>query len=194
MLREKAQLRSPLVRPVFLTTARLIPLKNLTSLIYAAEMLRTWNYQFEVWIVGDGPLRDELSQLRDALGLRGYVHLLPAVNYRSIGLIYSTADVFVMPSWNDYRSMAVLEAMQFGLPVIDSSGDGNAGDAVKSHVNGFTFEPGSVESLAHCMQAFILDDSLAATFGMASKQIIDSLAQPRPAEVVRTLLNRSRES
>ncbi len=142
------------VRPIFLYTGRLVELKNVTNILEAAAALRSDGLRFSVRIVGDGPSAAGLAARASELNLDDTVTFTRAVPYDAIGHLYGGCDVFVMPSLADYRSVAVLEAMRFAMPIIDSTGDGNAGDSVIHGLNGLLFDPRDVPALVWSMKQF----------------------------------------
>jgi glycosyltransferase involved in cell wall biosynthesis len=147
----------PTSRPLFLYVGQLIRRKNVCILIDAARALRARGLTFEIWIAGDGPERRELEVRAGALINDGVVRFLGPWAQTAVGALYEIADVFVMPSLRDHRSVAVLEALRFGKPVIDSARDGNARDLVRHGVTGFVFDPlqpASLEAvMAHSINA-----------------------------------------
>ncbi len=65
---------------------------------------------------GAGPMEAELRAQADALGIAGRVHWLG--ERRGVGAILRACDVFALPSRNEGMAVAMLEAMQAGLPVV----------------------------------------------------------------------------
>ena len=102
-------------------------------------------------LLGDGPLGADLCRLISDLKLHGHVHLPGFVQYRDLPAYYALADVFVHASTTEQWGLVVNEAMAAGLPVIVSNRCGCVPDLVAESKNGFTFDPGSVESLAKLM-------------------------------------------
>jgi glycosyltransferase involved in cell wall biosynthesis len=117
--------------------------------------LRSRDVDFELWIAGEGPRRDALEDAARPLIDDGFIRFLGAFDPNAIGVLYTAADVFVMPSFRDYRSVAVLEALRFGTPVIDSVRDGNVGDFVIDGVTGRVFDPAEQRSLVGALEAMI---------------------------------------
>jgi glycosyltransferase involved in cell wall biosynthesis len=102
-----------------------------------------------------------------------------------------------MPTRSDYRCMAVLEAMRFGKPVIDSLADGNAGDTVRDRYNGFLVGPDDPGQLVAAMRRFVDDPALAKEMGPRSKAIIADLtpagSASRLVELFTSLQEETRE-
>ncbi len=91
----------------------------------AAEAVRSLGGGAVLLAAGDGPERQALERLGDpAVRVLGFRPDVPR--------LLAAADAFVMPSEREGLSLAVLEAMGRGLPVVVSDGAGNpeaVGDA-----------------------------------------------------------------
>lgn len=118
-------------------------------------------------IVGMGSLRPLLESLCRDLGMRDRVVFHGAVSEEDLVAAYARADIFVMPGTAELQSLATLEAMASGLPVI-------AADAmalphlVTDDVNGFLVPPGDVDTMAQRMSRLVTDPALARRLGRAS--------------------------
>jgi glycosyltransferase involved in cell wall biosynthesis len=168
-------------RPVFLFVGQLIGRKNVRSLLEATRCLLDEGRTFTVWIAGDGPDREELERLVESTGMDGVVAFLGAISYRSIGHVYEASDIFVMPTFADVISVAVLEAIRFGKPVIGSKLGGFAGYVVLDGVNGLLFHPTNVAELAGHMRSFIDDPTLVRRMGRRSDERSAGLSHERSA-------------
>ena len=75
-------------------------------------------------------------------------HLLiePISNDRLLSLIYSAADVFVIPSLQDNFPNTIIESLACGTPVIGSN-VGGIEEAIKDGVNGFLFPKENIQTL-----------------------------------------------
>ena len=102
-------------------------------------------------LLGDGPLRSSIFDLRSSLGLDACVHLPGFKQYDELPTYYGLASAFVHASTTEQWGLVVNEAMASGLPVLVSNRCGCATDLVKDGVNGFTFDPFNVEQLAELM-------------------------------------------
>lgn len=88
-------------------------------------------------IAGEGILHNRLQALADDLGIADRVKLL---GYRDdIGALCETADIYVMPSFREGLSVALMEAMATGLPCIASKIRGNV-DLIDEN-GGALFDP-----------------------------------------------------
>jgi glycosyltransferase involved in cell wall biosynthesis len=111
-------------------TGRLDRNKGLRELVKAwAKIALRWPLA-RLWLVGEGPMRDELWELISDYDLR-YRVCLPGA-FDEVGDILAAADLFVLPSYEEGLSLALLEALAMGLPAVASDIPGNrlaAGDA-----------------------------------------------------------------
>jgi len=141
----------------FLASARFIPKKNLDTLIRAyseyrkhasASVLRPpTSGLWHLVILGDGPLRSDLSSLISDLGLQSSVTMPGFKQYNELPTYYGLAKAFVHASTTEQWGLVVNEAMASGLPVIVSNRCGCACDLVRDGINGFTFDPGDKTQL-----------------------------------------------
>lgn len=98
---------------------RLIPLKAHESLIRAFSSISKKHPEAQLAILGEGRERERLEGVIVDLNLIGKVHLL---GFKEDAMQYLKAfDVWAMPSRTEGLSLALLEGMCAGLPVIASS-------------------------------------------------------------------------
>jgi glycosyltransferase involved in cell wall biosynthesis len=74
--------------------------------------------------------------------------------------IYTSCDIFVLPTISDGFAITQLEALAYGLPVITTP---NCGRVVEDGVTGFIIPPRDPASLAIAIERFLKDRSLAAS-------------------------------
>ena len=103
---------------VFVTTGRLVPVKNLDRLINAfAELCHAFpNKTIELWIVGDGSSRQLLEDQGKSLGLIGKVRFWGFQS--NVQPFLEESDAFVLSSLSEGSSVSLAEAMMIGLPSI----------------------------------------------------------------------------
>ncbi len=131
-----------------LTIARLIPRKGVQYLIRSIpDVLAHAQRDFEVEIVGDGPMRDELVRLATELNISHKVRFVGTVPYEHLAQRYQEADIFVLSSLAEGMPLVVLEAMASGLPIVASRVQGIE-DLVAVEENGYLFTPKDWRALA----------------------------------------------
>lgn len=132
-----------------LAVGRLVPWKGFDVLVKSiACLIDNGPGEVLVLIVGEGKDRSRLEQLILELNLDRHVKLLGLRD--DIINLMKFSDVMVMPSHYEGLSLAMIEAMACGLPVIASNVPG-----LKDHIdhgrNGLLFPAKDYEKLASCI-------------------------------------------
>lgn len=132
----------------FLFIGRLVPEKNLDTLLFAFAALSCEQPGVELRIVGAGPLERALQKQASDLGISSRVEF---TGHRDdIEALVAQADYGVLPSRIEGLSNTLLECMASGLPMIASRVSGNE-DLVRTGQNGWLFEPFDRAGLAACL-------------------------------------------
>lgn len=156
----------------FLFLSNLLKSKGLFDLVEVAKELKDAGYDFRLDIVGNegdisGP---ELTGRVEALGLSGQVQY-HGPKYGNDKLPYfRKADAFVFPTRNDAFGLVLIEAMQFGLPVI-ASNEGAIPEIVGQGQSGFVYPKGDNLRLKEHMAALIGNPALAREMGKKGREI-----------------------
>ena len=116
---------------------------------------------------GRGQLEADLKQQVNRLGLDTRVHFLGL--RQDIPRILALLDVFVLPSLSEGLSMAILESMMAGKPVIATRVGGNP-EIVLDGETGFLVPPKDSHALAESLIALLKDRDLAIQFGEKGKR------------------------
>lgn len=146
-----------------LSVGRLADGKGFEDLLAALHRLES---SFSAYIVGDGPLREELEDDIDARGLSDQVHLL---GYRDdVASIMAACDVFVLPSYREGTPRVITEAMASGLPVVSTDIAGIPEQVVDGE-NGFLIAPGNIEGLTDRLEQLITSATIRERFGKVSQ-------------------------
>ena len=129
-----------------IAVGRLTYQKALEVLVRAvAELVKRGLEDLLVLIVGDGEERLRLEELILNLGVGRYVRLL-GLRHDVMGLM-KASDLFVLPSRYEGLSIAMIEAMACGLPIIASDSPGLK-DYIKNEQNGLLFPVEDHKTLA----------------------------------------------
>ena len=129
-----------------LFVGRLTSEKHIDTLLHAVTKLDP-ALDVTVDIVGGGDQRKALDALSAQLGLSDRVRFHGRVEEDELRSLYSRASVFAMPSIAELQSIATMEAMASGLPIV-------AADAlalphlVDVGANGWLFRPRDADDLA----------------------------------------------
>jgi glycosyltransferase involved in cell wall biosynthesis len=109
-------------------------------------------------VVGTGPQLQEVVALVSELGLDNSVRFHGKVPYHDIGAAYAACDIVVCPTLADYRSLAGIEAVNAGKPVLISVYDGARDELVAATSSAVEIDPVDVERLTEQLRALIVDD------------------------------------
>ena len=102
----------------FVSTGSLIRRKGFDVLIQAFEQAANNLPEWNLTIIGDGHERENLQTMIDKSGLSNRIKLVGRKNKNEIIQVLSTSSVFVLSSRAENFSVAVLEALAVGLPVV----------------------------------------------------------------------------
>jgi len=131
-------------RPVILCNARLEPVKNHPMLFRAFELVRR-KHDAVLWLVGEGPMRDQYAAELAAKGLASAVEFL---GYRyDVPALNAAADVAVLPSVKEGIPRALMEAMAVGVPVVATDVKGTR-EVVVDAQTGYLVQLNDAEALA----------------------------------------------
>lgn len=103
---------------VFITVGSLVYRKGFDMLIKAFSLAHLPLDKWELRIVGWGEEKDNLEKLINDTGLSANIKLLGKKDKKEIVEELSTSNVFVLPSRNENFSVAILEGLSMGLPVL----------------------------------------------------------------------------
>lgn len=131
---------------VFVTTCRLVPVKNLDTLIKVFSMIVEDNLDksLKLWIVGDGSERRSLESLVEDLEIEGNVVF--GGFKEDVVPFLEEADAFVLPSFSEGFSISLVEAMLCGLPCIVTN-QGGPKEIVEDGESGFLINPYEADDL-----------------------------------------------
>lgn len=125
--------------PSLLFVGRLIPIKNVETLLKAFKTVKLFRPQAQLVIAGGGPSEKKLRHLTRALELEA-VTFLGFVSQDELLELYSSADLLLLPTLYETFGVVVLEALSVGTPVIISENVGSR-DVIKEGVNGYVLPP-----------------------------------------------------
>jgi glycosyltransferase involved in cell wall biosynthesis len=165
-LLEMRGLRRPLT---FACVGRLIERKGQQHLLEAAAHLcrRGYGGRFRILLVGGGDNQPCLREqcVRDSL--QDLVAFAGVVAHEEMPQQYAAADVMVLPSYNEGMSVALLEALAAGLPVIVTE---TGGTAELVNGNGMIVPWAEPAALADAMETFLLEPAKHRHMGEQSLQ------------------------
>jgi len=155
--------------------ARLIERKGQQYLIQAAKQLLNEGIEVEIILVGTGDSMEDYRKLARDLNVLDRVRFEGYIPRDKIASCYQDAHVFALPSFNEGMSLAMLEAMASGLPLVVTRTGGNDCLA-KDGLNGYTFTWGDVDQLACNLKKLSQDRLLLQQMGFESRRRVEKFS------------------
>ncbi len=151
-------------QPVVLMTGRLEAAKRPEVLVRACALLRGEFPGLVCLVAGGGSRFEEVRALVRAQQAEGVVRLLG--HRHDVPELLRASDVFALCSWSEGLSIAVLEAMAAGLPVVASRVPGME-EVVVDGATGYLVEGGSPEACASALRSLLAAPEKALAMGQA---------------------------
>jgi glycosyltransferase involved in cell wall biosynthesis/protein-tyrosine-phosphatase len=156
--------------PLLGTVGRLSPVKGHADFLRAARLVLQAEPAARFLIVGDGPLRGELSDLAKQLQI---AHACRFVGARSdVYDLVGAMDVFVLPSLDEGIPMALLEAMALGRPVV-ATAVGGVPEVVADHAAGVLVPPRDAHALSEACLELVREPGWAETIGARARRLVE---------------------
>lgn len=153
---------------VILSVGELNANKNHATVLKALSSLDL-NYKYI--ICGQGDLRNYLEELASKLCISDKVVF---AGYRNdIDKILANTDIFCFPSIREGLSLALMEAVSFGVPCVVSKARGNS-DLVVDGLNGYVCDTMEPSEYAIAIQRLANDLQLRKQMGKNCKKIIQT--------------------
>jgi len=165
----RAQLGLDQSRPMLLFAGRLDPFKGPDLLLQAASLMAEKNAQIVIAggsLTGDADLQC-LQTLAQDLCLSERVHFLGARPREEMPLLYSAADVTVVPSYHESFGLAAVESLACGTPVVATRAGGLP--AVVCHNETGFLVPRSPGFFAAYADMLLSDTALSARMSAAAR-------------------------
>jgi glycosyltransferase involved in cell wall biosynthesis len=153
-------------RPIVLTPARLNEQKGHPVLLEAVAEVPDAVFV----LAGDGPERQALETLAEQLGVTDRVRFLG--HRTDIPQLLAAADVFALPSLYEGSSLAVLEAMAAGIPIV-SSAIGGTDELIEQGRSGLLVPAGDAKALAAALRRVLADRALWETFAARARERVE---------------------
>lgn len=124
-----------------------------------------------VLFIGDGDLREELQAQVKRLNLGDHIHFLG--NRCDVPQLLAASDLFVLPSLWEGLSVALLEAMATGLPIVATEVSGTV-QAMMPNETGILVPPGDSQRLAGAIEQLVSDRIRAQAMGAAARRRVEA--------------------
>lgn len=152
--------------------------KNHEMQLCAFAALQDKYPDYELVIYGDGELRTSIEEKAEELGIADRV-FLPGV-VPDVAAHIERASLFLLTSYSEGVSNALIEALALGLPVIATDvPSGGTEELMTDGENGLVIEVGDVEALTAAMDRLLGDKDYAERLGREAAKIQERLSPER---------------
>jgi glycosyltransferase involved in cell wall biosynthesis len=148
----------------------LYPVKGHIYLIQALPLILQECPKTVLLLVGRGESENVLKAEVSRLGVEDHVRFLGFRN--DISVLLGLMDVFVLPSLSEGLSMALLEAMSAGRPIVATKVGGNA-ELVYEGQTGYLVPSEAPQALAERVVCLLGNKDQAMAFGGRGKQLVE---------------------
>lgn len=157
--------RNGMTKKYILTyVGRLAPEKDLATLVAIAKtMPAEFSEQIQWYVIGDGPLREELQKAAP-----GNMTFTGNVTGEKLAQLYSVSDLFIFPSPTETFGNVVLEALASGTPVVTAN-SGGVKDIVKAGITGYLCEAGNIREFRNTIINLLENESYRKQIGFEGR-------------------------
>ena len=142
---------------------RLISGKGVENLICSFASIKKGFPEASLWILGDGPEKENFAKLAAVAGVEDSVHFKGFVENVQDYLYSSTLCVFASV-YKEGLMTVVVEAMAVGACIVASEGMGNE-ELIKNEVSGILIKPDDIDLLTTTIKGLLLDEGKRKEMG-----------------------------
>ena len=185
----KAELGISGCYPVLGGVGSLYPVKGHRFLLEAMpEILRRWP-KARLLVIGQGELEVALKEQVEELAIGAHIHFLGM--RQDVPRLLSVLDAFVLPSLSEGLSLALLEAMASGKPVVATRVGGNP-ELIDHGRTGFLVQPEDARGLAASLVKLLSNPGMMQQFGrQGAERVRQHFSMEQMADRYRDLYVRS---
>ncbi|MDW8103879.1 MAG: glycosyltransferase family 4 protein [Armatimonadota bacterium] len=172
---------------VGVTVARLVEVKNHRLLLQGiARCVRGGTTNLKWLMIGAGPEDFLLQQLTEQLAIDQLVIWCGSVQHDHVHRYYAASDLFALTSRYENFSIAALEAMAHGLPLV-ATRVGFLQQLVEQSGAGVLVSPNDAEAVAHAIHTLASDRALREEMGERGRQFARQMTWQNTAQQVANL-------
>ena len=151
-------------------SAVLRPEKNPVQLVEAVAALRRRGIPARALMIGDGEMRPAIEAAARRLGVADAVAITGLV--QDVRPFLAACDALALTSHTEAFSLAAIEAMALGLPVVHAD-VGGAAEMIRPGHDGFLFPPGDTGTLVDCL-AVLADPEQRSALGRNARLTVEA--------------------
>ncbi len=143
-------------KKLIVAMGRLVKQKNFNLLLSAFHKIADKHPDWQLLIIGEGELRDQLEEFRDKLGLTTQVFFTGRIN--NPFPILKKSEIFVLSSRYEGLGMVLLEAMACGLPIVSTDCPSGPSEVIRDGIDGILVPNEDVSALSIAMDRLMSNE------------------------------------
>jgi glycosyltransferase involved in cell wall biosynthesis len=160
---------------MLVTVGRLCWIKGWDLLLRVVEVLKVQNPGIVLLFVGDGEDRKAITAEVKARGLTENIRITGFVSPETVRTFLSAGDVYVVGSYSEGWSVAMLEALACGKPIVSMRVSGS-NDMIIDGLNGFVVDERNPDVYAAALRcALALPDAGQVSRNIAARYSVSGL-------------------
>lgn len=160
-----------------LYAGRLAPEKRVDLILRAVACLASEVPAVSLALLGRGAAEADLKSLSRSLGVEGRVRFLGFIpDLTTVAEVYNAADVFVIASTAETQSIAAMQAMACGLPVVGVRAWG-LGEYI-NETNGLLVDPADGQALRQALAHLATHPETRLTLGRGGQEFVTRFSAP----------------
>jgi glycosyltransferase involved in cell wall biosynthesis len=169
----RTQFGVPADAVAILTSARMDPGKNIDLILRIAARVVEAAPRAIFLVAGNGAKLDEYQTRSRNAGMESYVRFIGF--HEDMYALLAASDIFLLPSFLELHSIAILEALKMKLPVVVSQGVGCNDEFIQSGENGFLCDPFEEQPWIDALVLLAKSSALRRTIGAKGNDTCHSL-------------------
>lgn len=162
-----AETGNTLDQPMAIAIGRFVPEKGFERMVNIWASVLQAKPTWKLKIIGDGPLKEIVQQVIRDKQLEDHILIEPATH--EIENHYRSASIFVMTSHFEGLPMVLLEAMEYGMPIVAFDCPSGPRQIIKDNEDGFLIENNNNNQFVARIITLIEDDALRKQMGKKAK-------------------------
>jgi glycosyltransferase involved in cell wall biosynthesis len=167
---EIAMLGSDSERARFLSIGRLVLRKGFAEIIEALSLVKQQRDDFVLNVIGYGTREEEIHAAISEYGIEEHIDMVGRVEYDKLKNYYLNSDAYIFYGGQEGSSLAMVEAVSYGLPIIASDHPGNR-EYIEHGESGFLVEHHNPKELADTILNILENRKLWSKWGKQSRKI-----------------------
>ncbi|MCR6098607.1 glycosyltransferase family 4 protein [Salipaludibacillus agaradhaerens] len=150
--------------PILLSVGRLSQEKNVETILQAMPAILNEHPAAKLVIVGDGPMKKQLTDLAHTLQIESSIVITGAVPWQEVNNYYQLGDLFISASTSETQGLTLSEAIASKTPVV-AKADPSLDALVTDGESGFVYQTneGLADAVIHALSDEVYLKRMAVT-------------------------------